>query len=95
VVISGVVSDITKPFTLKVSSPGATGVVTFTPSNSFLGTIDGKSTFAAGVEISTGTYQLTKTPTGYTSTGSVKTCLLHSCSPAGNFHITFTEQKRK
>ena len=95
--ISGVVSDITKPFVLKVTSPGAAGSVRLSPAGAShgLGTVQGVSTGQFGAEETNGTFSLTKTATGYVARGPVRTCLDNNCSPEATFVVTFTERKSK
>lgn len=92
--ITGTVDDLQKPFDLKVTSPGAVGTVTLTPTSATTGTIKGTSTLAFSSEVTTGTYTLKETATGYVATGTVTTCLtiVKTCSPPGRVEVTFTAE---
>jgi len=94
--ISGVVTDLSAPYVLNVSSPGASGTVRVLPSSETDGELEGRSQLAGGLEeVTKGTYHLTKTAIGYSGTGTVKTCLTVSCSAMGTFHLTYIEKKSK
>ena len=90
--ISGSVDDLDKPFDLEVSSPGASGTVTFLPSSATAGKLRGTSKLGFSTEVSTGSYTLTETKTGYLATGKVRTCLtiVKTCSPTANVEVRFT-----
>ena len=92
--ISGTVDDLEHPFDLKVSSPGATGTVTLTPTGPTTGRVQGTSSLGFSKEVSTGTYTLKETSTGYVAIGTVKTCLtlVKTCSPTSRFEVTFTAE---
>jgi hypothetical protein len=92
--ITGTVDDLDRPFDLKVASPGATGTVTLVPSSPTSGKIRGTSKLGFSTEVSTGSYTLKETPTGYLATGQVRTCLtiVKTCSPTSTFEVTFTAE---
>jgi len=92
--ITGVVDDLDKPFDLKVTSPGAVGSVTLTPTGPTTGKIQGTSKLAFSNEVTTGSYTLKETKTGYIATGTVSTCLtaVKTCSQTGRFEVTFTAE---
>jgi len=92
--ISGTVDDLEQPFELKVTSPGATGTVTLTPTGPSSGKLQGTSTLGFSKEVTTGSYTLKETSTGYLATGTVRTCLtlVKTCSPSAQFEVTFTAE---
>ena len=92
VTFQGHVDDIRKPWDVQVSSPGASGTATVTPSSARGGKIHGTSQGSGLTIETTGSYTLTKTDTGYTGKGTAKSCITStgSCSPTGLVRLTFT-----
>ena len=92
VTLKGHVEDIRKPWVVTVTAPDSTGTATVTPTSARGGKIQGTSQGQGLAIVTSGSYTLTKTDTGYTGKGTARSCIVsvNQCSPVGIVRLTFT-----